>query len=165
MFDTFDRNGNAEFPFSKAVVFRAVCQAVKELSGVTSENADELTSRIELKTGMSAFSWGEKVTITVLSSGTNGAVVQVASGAKTIFGSGTSHGKNKQNVSNIISQTSKVLQAFGEQWAKDMCQDVKEPELVQGSVADELIKLALLKDNGILSEAEFEGQKQRILSR
>src|SRR5690606_41281848 len=35
---------------------------------------------------------------------------------------------------------------------------------VQSSVADELEKLAALRDRGALSEAEFEAQKARLLS-
>ncbi|WP_204339998.1 MULTISPECIES: SHOCT domain-containing protein [Rhizobium] len=165
MFDTFDRNGNAEFPFPKAVVFRAVCQAVKELQGFTAENVDELTARIELKTGMSAFSWGEKITVSVVSSGPGASTISVGSGAKTIFGSATSHGKNKRNVSEIIGQTSKILRACGDRWmAEIITPPTAAPEKGQISVADELTKLAALKNSGVLTEGEFEAQKQRLLS-
>ena len=87
LFDTFDRTGNAEFSFHKQVVFRALCMAVEELDGMTIDSRDDLASRLDVKTGMSLFSWGERVTISVTGSGENSAVVSIQSGAKTILGS------------------------------------------------------------------------------
>ena len=102
LFDTFDRTGSAEFPFPKQVVFRALCAAVEELNGMSIENRDDLASRLDVKTGMSAFSWGEKVSISVAGNGANAAVASVQSAARTIFGSATTHGKNRANVREII---------------------------------------------------------------
>ena len=50
--------------------------------------------------------------------------------------------------------------------AKSLIEEqMKKPRAVaHGSVADELAKLAELKSKGILTEAEFQQQKQRILS-
>jgi len=166
MFDTFDRTGGAEFPFPKIVVFRALCEAVKGIRGMTLESRDEMTSRVELKTGVSAFSWGEKISVTVTSSGPDAAIISVGSGAKTIFGSATAHGKNKQNVSEIINHTSAILQKYGVQWKTDLGLQAP-PTALSGtspSIADELAKLAALRDQGVLTPAEFEDQKQRILA-
>ncbi|MUZ72946.1 hypothetical protein GOZ90_09650 [Agrobacterium vitis] len=171
MFDTFDRTGNAEFPFPKTVVYQAICEAVRGIRGMTVERKDELTTRLEVKTGMSAFSWGEKITISVSSSGQN-AIVSIGSGAKTIIGSATSHGKNKKNVSDILNATSTLLERHGQEWLSELA----PPPIAQAalpdphnstilrSVADELMKLAKLRDEGIITDAEFDALKSKIIS-
>jgi hypothetical protein len=166
--DTFDRTGNAEFPFPKQVVFRALCAAVEELKGMKIEIRDNLASRLDVKTGMSLFSWGECVSISVTASGANAAVVSVQSAAKTIMGSITTHSKNRKNIKDIINNTSKVLAQYGPQWQEEMGLKPSpsastSSEQSPHQVADELVKLADLRDRGILSPEEFTAQKARLL--
>ena len=166
LFDTFDRSGNAEFPFPKQVVFRAVAAAVEGLSGMNIESRDELACRVDVKTGMSAFSWGEKVSIVVTGNGPSAAIVSVQSGAKTIFGSDTTHGKNRENVKGVIRRTSDLLVQRGSEWLNEMGlqqQTSAPPTQPTQSVADELVKLAALRDQGLLTPEEFNGQKARLL--
>ena len=146
LFDTFDRTGAAEFPFPKAVVFRALKDAVDALPGMRVENTDELASRLDIKTGMSAFSWGEKVSVSVAASGQQAAQVAVASAAKTVFGSGTSHSKNRKNVREILTRTSEILNRHGAAWREEMGLTAAMDSPSGGSVADELAKLAALRD-------------------
>jgi hypothetical protein len=40
MFDTFNRTGEAEFPFPKSIVFKALCEAVDGIRGMTVEHQD-----------------------------------------------------------------------------------------------------------------------------
>lgn len=166
LFDTFDRSGNAEFPFPRQVVFRAVATAVEGLSGMNIEGRDELACRVDVKTGMSAFSWGEKVSIVVTGNGPSAAIVSVQSAAKTIFGSATTHGKNRENVKEIIQRTSELLVQHGSEWINEMgLQQQASAQATQPtqSVADELVKLAALRDQGLLTPEEFNGQKARLL--
>jgi hypothetical protein len=168
LFDTFDRTGKAEFPFPKQLVFRALCMAVEGLGGMTIDNRDDLASRLDVKTGMSAFSWGEKITIAVAGSGANAAVVSVQSAAKTIFGSATTHGKNRENVREIITHTSKLLAEHASQWEEEMglkpnAQGSTSLGQSPGLIADELMKLAALREQGLLSPEEFSAQKARLL--
>jgi hypothetical protein len=102
-FDTFDRTGSAEFPFNKQIVFRAVCEAVDQIGGMSVERRDDLSTRLDIKTGVSAFSWGERVSVSVIAHG-SASLVSVQSGAKTIFGSGTTHGKKPKKRSGDIEQ-------------------------------------------------------------
>jgi hypothetical protein len=168
MFDTFDRTGNAEFPFPKAVVFRALSVAVQNIRGMEVESKDAMACRIELKTGISAFSWGERVSISVGSSGDDSSVVSIGSGAKTIFGSATTHGKNRQNVREILEQTSRVLQKSGALWRAELAppSPVSPPAAAQlpKSLADEIVKLVVLRDRGVLTAEEFDALKQRLVS-
>jgi Short C-terminal domain len=168
LFDTFDRTGNAEFPFPKQVVFRAVCNSVDGISSMTIENRDDLASRLDIKTGMSAFSWGEKVSISVTANGTNSAIVSIQSAAKTIFGSATTHGRNRQNVREIINETSRLLTQYGSQWEEEMGLKPNTPqysstEYSHRLIADELAKLADLLKQGFLSPEDFSAQKARLL--
>lgn len=166
LFDTFDRTGNAEFPFPKEVVFRAVYTAVSALPGMSIASYDQLASHLDVNTGMSAFSWGERVSISVTANVPNASVVSVQSGAKTVFGSATTHSKNRQNVRNIIHQTSVLLGQYGAQWTDEMGLKPAEPVAADSksiSVADELIKLADLRDRGVLTPEEFDRQKTKLL--
>src|SRR5918994_1032412 len=61
MFDTFDRTGTVEFPFAPPVVFRAVEVAVPKLKGMKVAESNAVAGHLYIKTGASAFSWGEKV--------------------------------------------------------------------------------------------------------
>jgi hypothetical protein len=168
LFDTFDRTGNAEFPFPKQVVFRAVCVAVEGQSRICIENRDDLASRLDVKTGMSAFSWGEKVSISVVASDRNSAVVSIQSASKTIFGSAMTHGKNRENVRKIINQTSNLLSQYGSRWQEEMGLKTSTPSSTSAEhssrlVADELMKLADLLKSGVLTPEEFSAQKARLL--
>ena len=167
MFDTFDRTGAAEFPFPKRVVFRALSDAVNSLNNMRVENCDELALRLDIKTGITLFSWGESVSVAVSASGDHASKVSVQSAAKTIFGSATTHGRNRRNVRDIISRTSEILQEHGVAWSTEMAvapsaSSVSTPS-PQVSVADELSKLAQLRDKGIIDESEFQAQKGRLL--
>jgi hypothetical protein len=118
---------------------------------------------LDIKTGISALSWGERVTVTVCANGDQAAVVSVQSGAKTVFGSATTHGKNRKNVREIINAISELLRSQGEIWRNEMGL-VPQASSSKSSVADELTKLARLREQGILSDAEFQAQKARLLA-
>jgi hypothetical protein len=131
---------------------------------------DELACRLDVTTGMSAFSWGEKVFISVSGNGGQAAMASVRSAAKTVLGSATTYGKNRKNIREILNRTSALLQAHGAKWREEMglspmavsvaAVSVASPMAV--SVADELEKLAQLRDRGILSDGEFQAQKVRL---
>ncbi len=165
LFDTFDRSGNAEFPFPKQVVFRALCDAVSGLKSMQIETRDELASRLDIKTQLSAFSWGERISVSVSSNGEQASIISVQSAAKTAFGSVWTHKKNRSNVRDIINSTSNILQSHGATWRDEMA--VMPGTMSMGappvSVAEELAKLAQLRDKGILDESEFQAQKDRLL--
>src|SRR4051812_46582004 len=94
----------AEFPFPKQVVFRALCDAVGLLKGMEIANRDELASRLDIKTGISALSWGENVSVSISGNNNQAAIMSVQSAAKTVLG--MTDGKNRKNISEIITRTS-----------------------------------------------------------
>jgi hypothetical protein len=166
VFDTFDRTGTVEFPFPKKVVFHALTLAVPSIPGMKVEREDRIASRLDVSVGMSAFSWGERVSIAVTSSGPDSSTLGIASGAKTILGSATVHGKNRKNVAQIIARTSDILKDKGADWTAELV--AREPPATTpaptASIADELSKLAALRDQGVLSPVEFEAAKAKLIS-
>ncbi len=168
IFDTFDRTGVAEFRYPREVVFRAVEQSAMAIKGMKISDSSATAGFLDIRTGVSAMSWGETVKVSVISTGPWLAQVQVASAGKTILGSVTTHGKNQKNLSALIRATGAVLDRYGEKWAEEMGLERGASRGVTSiapiSKADELKKLAELRDQGILTEAEFSEQKARILS-
>ena len=63
----------------------------------------------------------------------------------------------------IIEQINAYITAFQEQERAEAAPAAAAPQAF--SVADELLKLASLRQQGILTEQEFQEQKQRLLNR
>jgi len=165
MFVTPDQTGEAEFPFPKAVVFRALGQAVAATTGMEAEEIDHVAGRLVIKTGMTLLSWGERVVASVFDQGAMRSRLAVKSAPKTIVGSGLSHTRNRKNVAAVIKATSEILAKRGELWTNEMGlrPAAPAPSAPTASIADELVKLGQLRQEGLLTEAEFETQKARLL--
>jgi hypothetical protein len=151
-----DRTAKFEYPFPKQVVFRALRAAVGRIWGMRVRSCDELACRLDIATGISALAWGETVSISVFGNGEQAAVVSVQSAAKVALGS--VNRQNQKNIRDILNRTSAVLKEHGVKWRQEL--GLAE---APASVADELMKLAQLRDKGLLKEAEFEAQKARLL--
>ena len=153
-----DHNGESEFPFKKDTVFDAVCKAVPNISGMKIDSSDKLSGRLMVKAGMTLFSWGENIPIQLTSISETKTKIQVTSAPKTgMYGGGAfDMGKNRDNIEKILSETSSLLSKL-------------EPEIQlqeetnKFSVADEIQKLKVLLDNGVLTESEFNQQKVKLL--
>ena len=107
-----DHNGESEFPIYKIQVFDAMCLAIPTIRGLKIENADKLQGRILVKAGVSLYSCGENIPIQLLEINENKTKVQITSSPKTgiMFGGAFDMGKNRQNIENILSTTSNILQ-------------------------------------------------------
>ena len=107
-----DHNGESEFPMNKSQVFDAMCMAIPTIKGMKIDNADKLQGRIMVKSGVSLASWGENIPIQLIEMGENKTKVQITSSPKTgiMFGGAFDMGKNRQNIEDILSATSKILQ-------------------------------------------------------
>jgi Short C-terminal domain len=153
-----DHNGESEFPFRKDTVFDAVCKAVPNIGGMKIDSSDKLSGRLMVKTGMTLFSWGENIPIQLTSISETKTKIQVTSAPKTgMYGGGAfDMGKNRENIERILSETSALLSKL-------------EPEIQlqeetnKFSVADEIQKLKVLLDNGVLTESEYNQQKAKLL--
>jgi hypothetical protein len=168
-FDTFDRTGAVEFPFPTVVVFRALETAVPTLKGMKIAESNQIAGHLFIKTGASAWSWGEKVQLSVLDAGPGRSRLQIASGGKTIMGSATTHSKNRKNVQNIISATSKELELHGDEWTRELAPTPPPPPppppptLGQSDIETRLAHLKDLHTKGLISDEDFESRKISIL--
>jgi hypothetical protein len=172
MFDTFDRTGAVEFAFARPVVFRALEVAVPKLKGMKVAESNAVAGHLFITTGASAFSWGEKVQVSVLDAGPERSRMQIASAGKTIAGSATAHGKNRKNVQNIISATSNELGAHGEEWTRELAPPTAPDGLTEATSAQpgkptieaRLTQLTELHAKGLISDEEFESRRAAILN-
>ncbi len=108
-----DQNGESEFPMSKDKVFEAMCIAIPAIDGLKIESADKLQGRFLVKGGVSLYSWGEHIPIQLIEISENRTRVQITSSPKTgiMFGGAFDMGKNRKNIEDILSYTSKLLSA------------------------------------------------------
>ena len=161
IFDTFDRTGSVEFPFAPDVVFRALEAAVGGIQGMKIAEANAVAGHLFVKTSASAFSWGEKVSVSVFEAGPDRSRVQIGSATKTIAGSATAHGKNRKNVERIISATSQVLEQHGKEWAQKP--DEKQAPSPGTDIEDRLQRLSDLQAKGLISDDEYAERRAEIL--
>ena len=140
--DATDRTKVVEFPFPPRVVFRAVAEAISNLPGMTFHEFDRLSGHVYVSTAASAFLGGERVGVSVLDAGSGRSRVQITSGGRTVFGSGTTRGRNRKNVEEIISATSEALGAHGERWAQDLVLESGD----QATSTDLAARLSRLED-------------------
>lgn len=111
-----DHNGESEFPMSKDKVFEAMRKAIPTINGLKIENADKLQGRFVVKAGVSLYSWGENIPIQLSEISENRTKVQITSSPKTgiMFGGAFDMGKNRKNIENILSSTSRILSSEGD---------------------------------------------------
>lgn len=111
-----DHNGESEFPMSKDKVFEAMRKAIPTINGLKIENADKLQGRFVVKAGVSLYSWGENIPIQLSEISENRTKVQITSSPKTgiMFGGAFDMGKNRKNIENILSTTSRILSSESE---------------------------------------------------
>ncbi len=154
-----DHEGVVEYPFSMKTVFEAVIEASKNIDGLSLNGADELSGRVTFKSGISLASWGENIPIQLVGISGTRTQMRILSTPKTgvMFGGAMDFGKNRQNIEKIINAVSKVLST------KPVETD-KSAALSSAFIADELVKLKQLKDEGILTQEEFDVQKAKILA-
>jgi hypothetical protein len=106
-----DHQGESEFPFNKEIVFNAMVKAIPTVKGMKIDNADKLQSRIVVKAGVSLMSWGENIPIQLSEISENLTKVKITSTPKTgvMFGGAFDLGKNRKNIEQILSATSRIL--------------------------------------------------------
>ncbi|MBF7811571.1 SHOCT domain-containing protein [Clostridium beijerinckii] len=134
----------------------ALRQACQNLDGFNINDFDETLKILYLKAGVSLFSWGENITVTVASCDNGNSEISILSTPKTgvMFGGTVDMGKNRKNINTIMSALSEEL--------KNYVQVTKKSTSTE-SVADEIRKLAELKEQGILTEDEFSSKKKQLL--
>lgn len=110
-----DKEGGAEFPFSKDVVFDAMIKAIPTVKGMKISNSDKLSGRITVKSGVSLASFGENVPVQLISLSENKTQVKISSAPKiaTFASVALDMGKNNANIERILTATSAMLSSQG----------------------------------------------------
>ena len=70
---------------------------------------------------------------------------------------------NKRNANKISENIKEQTEVLKNQ--KDELEAQNEPQKTETSMADELSKLAQLRDSGVLTEEEFSSQKDKLLNK
>ncbi len=153
-----DHHGDVEYPFSIKTIFTAIIEAAPNIEGLELDEADEVSSRVTFKAGVSLASWGENISVQLIKVSNDRTKMQILSTPKTgmMFGGAMDMGKNRKNIEKIINAVSNILAN-------------KEPEVEtvaqpSYSIVDEMFKLKQLLDSGLLTQEEFEGLKKRLLN-
>jgi hypothetical protein len=153
-----DHTRSFEVPYVPDDTFEALKIACSKIDGFSINRFEAITRTIYLKTGVSLFSWGEDITVDVRSS-LIGSEVGILSTPKTgiLFGGTMDMGKNRKNIAKISEALS--IELFDYKQVEISTQPAKEPS----SIADEITKLAKLKEQGILTDEEFVAKKKQLL--
>tara|TARA_B100001057_G_scaffold462076_1_gene514705 strand:- start:416 stop:853 length:438 start_codon:yes stop_codon:yes gene_type:complete len=135
-----------EIQQDQETVMQACRYAFKEMQvAVQNESANSFTANEKM--GLLAYANPAKIEVSISSSGTNTSLnVNVSN-----FGFGPIQGKHCRSVANTFMNAVKVK-------AKETSQSAAPV-----SDADELKKYAELKDQGIITEEEFNAKKKQIL--
>lgn len=150
-----DHHGEVEYPFSQKTVFKAIMEAAPNISGLSLDSADEISGRVIFNAGVSLASWGENIPVQLIKVSPTRTQMKIMSTPKTgvMFGGAMDFGKNQQNINKIINAVSAVLATY----------PVEKETPNNIDMADQLIKLKQLLDQGILTEEEYNEQKRKIL--
>lgn len=152
-----DHKTSVKVPYSADNTFEALKQCCKYLYGMKVKSVDDLLKTVYLKAGVSAFSWGENITVTVKAAEDGETIVEIVSASKTgALGGALDMGKNNKNLKSIMDELSMELKKYP-QIKKESA------NLSSGSIADEIKKYAELKNQGLLTEEEFTAKKKQLL--
>ncbi len=156
-----DHEGKIQVNYSKETAFRACQEACQLLDGFSIQKIDEVAHIIYLKSGMSLFSWGETINVSVIKIENYLSEILISSAPKIGMGANApglmgDMGKNRKNIIKIQQIVSEQLSKYP--------QEKQIEQANQISIADEIKKLAELKDNGILTEQEFSDKKKQLLN-
>ena len=137
----------------------AALKAAVEKLRFNVESSDDAARTINITTRVSAFSWGEKITASV-GAGENGETVVTLASAPKLATNVADMGRAKRELEAIAKALDEELHG-GAPAEKPAAQPVKANGM--DFVADEIRKLAQLKDEGLLTEEEFTAKKKQLL--
>lgn len=107
-----DHEGTYQVDFPLNAVFETAQKQLKTLKGFAVAHVDPILRKIDVKAGMSLFSWGENITVTFKECGPSKTEIAILSAPMTgaILGDAADFGKNRQNIDKIMRVISEGLQ-------------------------------------------------------
>ena len=153
-----DHESKIKLNYSPDDVYLALKYCVKNLPAMKIDRINDTMKRIYMKAGVSLFSWGENITVSINSIFDGTSEVSILSTPKTglMFGGAVDMGKNRKNINDIIAALSNELKQY-------IPVDVNAQNNTVPDATDQIKKLAELKEQGILTEDEFSEKKKQLL--
>lgn len=148
-----DHEGGITVDYSKEQVLTAIEMAIPGMNGMRLERVDRIAGHVVVKTGVSLFSWGENISLSVSEIAPRKTRISILSSPKTgiLLGGAFDMGKNRRNIENIIEVVSAVLSTQG---APTPTSELK----------GRLEQLQDLLASNLITQGEYEKRKQEILS-
>lgn len=156
-----DHTSEVKVPYNKEDVIAAITEAIEKLKGMKIDTTDIITGRIIVKAGISAFSWGESITIIVNELPSNETNISIMSTPKTgaLFGGAVDMGKNRKNINIIFNKISECLVS------KNRLDKLSEQVSSIDDSIEKIKKLKSLLESNLISNEEFEKKRLEILER
>lgn len=151
-------DSSMNLPYSRENCFEAVKAAAKTLPKfkLKSENSMSGTLKFDVKAGMTSFTWGDIVSVTVGTTQNGLTPISISSTAKAP--SLLAPAAENKNVDMLTEALSKELEKYPK-----IPSDAQAAESTQGSAADEIKKYKELLDIGAITEEEFSAKKKQLL--
>lgn len=151
------------FPARPDWVFAALMHALRALRWSV-KSSDLYARSVSFSTPMSGFSWGASMSASIIPS-PEGGLVRI-NGAAKVRSNVTAGGAERKNIARLLDAVSQQLQTMLEQDPSGAVPQ-PQPEVSHASVspiAEQLVKLAELRNSGALTDAEFEAAKAQLLA-
>ena len=152
-----DHETKIKVPYSLENTFDALKKCVGNIDGFKIDSIDNLMKTVYLKAGVSLFSWGENITVTIKETTDGMSEIQALSTPKTgvMFGGAMDMGKNRKNLNTIMSFLSEELKNYTQ---------ITTQNNTTNNITEKIKQLSKLKDEGLITEEEYSTKKQELLS-
>lgn len=156
-----DHNQDFVVPYTLDDAWNALKKALPKLPSFKIDNFDEITKTAHIKAGVSLFSWGENMSISLFNA-LGGSNVSILSTPKTgvMLGGAMDFGKNRRNIDAITRAFSAELQNYPQIQANGNGQNQTSQPV---DTEREIRKLKSLLDDGIITQGEVDLKKRQIL--
>lgn len=152
-----DHESSIKVPYSVEDTYKALKDCANMLEEQFKvERFDDLIKTVYLKAGVSLFSWGENITVTIKETSDGMSEINALSTPKTgmMLGGSMDMGKNRKNLNIIMSYLSEELKKYTK----------VNPNSNSNSITDKIKQLSTLKEEGLITEEEYINKKQELLS-
>jgi hypothetical protein len=153
-----DHEGKFEVNYSKADVLKALKTCLGKLDGFSVERVDDKIGSISIKAGLSLWSWGENITLSLSETPNGNTQVSILSTPKTgiALGGALDMGKNRKNIGAIMRSLSQELNNYQPTLAGSALNSKED-------IYNRIRELNKLKVEGIITEEDFEMKKRELL--
>jgi len=105
-----DKSLDFSLPFGKSKIIEAANTVVQKMKGFSIKSSNEMTGIMIIKTGASATSWGENITLSIDEINDQKSKISITSSSKTgILAGGAFSPKNQANIELLVNNISAHL--------------------------------------------------------